>query len=229
MLRQIVDEQARARRHVRPPDEDGVKHLPVAGIERLQQRYKPPFADRAADREISHARYADAVQRAAIRLGDGNWPQYRSTRLVSNVLVPVCSPALIRPSRPADFAWLADQTILVSRARSDDWHLWCDAAGVDYGRLLRKRELESSALAYQAAIEGNGVALAQRVLVETELEQRSLMLPHPTEVDRDDSTYYLVGGPDGHKERLISQLRAFLTGSACTGVARNESQSRMPV
>lgn len=148
---------------------------------------------------------------AAIRLGDGNWPQYRCTLLVSNVLVPVCSPALLRPSMPADVAWLAEQTILVSRARPNDWHLWCDAAGVNYARLPRKRELESSALAYQAAIEGHGVALAQKVLVVTDLEQGSLMLPLSTEVDRGDSTYYLVSARAGHKERLISQLRAFLT------------------
>lgn len=148
---------------------------------------------------------------AGIRLGDGNWPQYRSTRLVSNILVPVCSPALIQPSRPADVTWLAEQTILFLRARPDDWLLWCEAAGIDYRRLTRRRELESSVLAYQAAIEGQGVALAQRVLVGTELEQRSLVIPLPIEIDQGHSTYYLVSDRAGRKERLMTQLRTFLT------------------
>lgn len=148
---------------------------------------------------------------AGIRLGDGNWPQYRSTRLVSNILVPVCSPALIQPRRPADVTWLAEQTILFLRARPDDWLLWCEAAGIDYQRLTRRRELESSVLAYQAAIEGQGVALAQKILVGTELEQRSLVIPLPIEIDQGHSTYYLVSDRAGRKERLMTQLRTFLT------------------
>jgi LysR family glycine cleavage system transcriptional activator len=148
---------------------------------------------------------------AGIRLGDGNWPQYRSTRLVSNILVPVCSPALIQASRPADVTWLAEQTILFLRARPDDWLLWCKAGGIDYRRLTRKRELESSVLAYQAAIEGQGVALVQRVLVSAELEQRTLVIPLPIEVDQGNSTYYLVSDRSGRKERLMAQLRTFLT------------------
>lgn len=147
---------------------------------------------------------------AGIRLGDGNWPQYRCTRLVSNILVPVCSPALIQPSRPADVTWLAEQTILFLRARPDDWRLWCEAAGIDYRRLTRRRELESSVLAYQAALEGQGVALAQRVLVGAELEQCSLVVPLPIEVDQGDFTYYLVSDRAGRKERLMARLRAFL-------------------
>ncbi|TXC72211.1 LysR family transcriptional regulator [Sphingomonas ginsenosidivorax] len=148
---------------------------------------------------------------AGIRLGDGNWPHYRCTRLVSNVLVPVCHPSLIRPSRPADAAWLAEQTILLVRARPDDWGLWCKAAEIDLGRLPHRRELESSALAYQAAIEGQGVALAQRVLVSTELANGSLVVPLPVEVDQEDVTYYLVSDRAGRKERLVAQLRTFLT------------------
>ncbi|WP_398471575.1 LysR substrate-binding domain-containing protein [Tardiphaga sp.] len=153
-----------------------------------------------------------------IRLGKGDWPQYDCTRLVSNILVPVSSPALIRPSRPADVDWLAEQTILVLRARPDDWSLWCGAAGIDYARLSRRRELESSVLAYQAAIEGQGVALAQKVLVESEVERQSLVVPLPIEVDQGDYTYYLVSDRESRKERLISLLRCFLLGGATSSV-----------
>jgi LysR family glycine cleavage system transcriptional activator len=151
---------------------------------------------------------------AAVRLGDGNWPQYRCCRLVPNILVPVCSPSLIQVSRPLDARWLVDQTILTLRARPDDWLLWCEAAGIGAWRLARTRELESSALAYQAAVEGHGVALAQRALVGGELATGSLIAPLPIELDLGDFTYYLVSARSGPKQKLLEQLCAFLISQA---------------
>lgn len=146
---------------------------------------------------------------AGIRLGDGKWPDLESTALVSNILKPVCSPVLAQNIDPLD-RWLAQQTLFFVRARPDDWALWCEQAGVDVSALKRRRELESSALAYQAAIEGSGVALAQLVLVEDELRTGTLVAPFDTALDRQNVTYYLVSDPRTPKRDTLMRLRRWL-------------------
>ncbi|RKQ38588.1 LysR substrate-binding domain-containing protein [Enterobacter sp. R1(2018)] len=149
---------------------------------------------------------------AAIRLGRGDWPRSRAVALVKNILVPVCRPTEAR--RILDLSDLAKHTLLMVRGRPDDWSLWCNAFGVDMKALVRRREMESSALAYQAALEGQGIALAQRVLVEDELNSGTLVAMEHHQWDCGDLTYYLVSDEDSPKRSTITRLEAHLTGHA---------------
>jgi LysR family glycine cleavage system transcriptional activator len=140
----------------------------------------------------------------AIRLGDGHWPGSHTVRLVDNVLVPVASPALLKSGpklkRPAD---LARHTLLHSSARPDDWGHWLEAAGV--GEQVDARAgmtYESSAMSYAAAVEGQGVAIAQRFLIEKDLQDGRLVMPFKQAVDMGDHTYYLL--TPAHREETAS-------------------------
>ena len=109
----------------------------------------------------------------AIRLGDGRWPGTHAWRLVPNILAPVASPALLKSGpklkRPAD---LAQHTLLHTIARPDDWGYWLEAAGAAQQVDARAgMTFESSAMSLAAAIEGQGVAMAQMFLVEKDLEE----------------------------------------------------------
>ena len=136
----------------------------------------------------------------AIRLGDGDWPGAKSYRLVDNILAPVASPALLKAGpklkRPAD---LAQHTLLHTIARPDDWAYWLDAAGG--GHAIDPRAgmtYESSAMAYAAAVEGQGIAMAQLFLVEQDLEAGRLAMPFRKTLDMGDFTYYLL--TPGHRD-----------------------------
>ena len=133
---------------------------------------------------------------AAIRLGDGDWPGCDATPLVANILTPVRSPARV-PLARRGLSFLDRETILHVRARPDDWALWCEAAGIDMSRLKRRREFESSALAYEAAAEGHGVALAQLALVDEEVRSGawSPRPPSPWTVDDTRTTSCLIHDP----------------------------------
>ncbi|MBT2324700.1 transcriptional regulator GcvA [Variovorax paradoxus] len=140
----------------------------------------------------------------AIRLGDGNWPGANCYRLVSNILAPVASPALLmtgpKLKRPAD---LAHHTLLHSIARLDDWMFWLEAAGVDAKFDARAgMTYESSAMSYAAAIEGQGIAMAQLFLVEKDIREGRLVLPFKKTLDMGDFTYYLL--TPNHKEETGS-------------------------
>jgi LysR family glycine cleavage system transcriptional activator len=145
----------------------------------------------------------------AIRLGDGSWPETRAFRLMSNVLVPVCSPAVAKQVRePGD---LRDQVLLHSIARVDDWSYWLVSAGVD-ARVDARGGMtyESSAMAYTAAIEGQGFAIAQRFLVEAELAEGKLVQPFEETVDMGDFTYYLVTPADRRESASMKTFREWL-------------------
>lgn len=143
----------------------------------------------------------------AIRLGDGNWPGAHAIRLVDNVLVPVASPALLgagpKLKRPAD---LAHHTLLHSIARPDDWGHWLEAAGVSEQIDARAgMTYESSAMSYAAAVEGQGVAIAQRFLVEKDLQEGRLVTPFKKALDMGDFTYYLL--TPAHREESADMKR----------------------
>jgi LysR family glycine cleavage system transcriptional activator len=130
----------------------------------------------------------------AIRLGDGHWPGANSVRLVSNILTPVASPTLIASGpklrKPAD---LRHYTLLHSIARQDDWSHWLDAVGAgDKVDARAGMTYQSSAMVYAAAVEGQGIAMAQLFLVENELRYGKLVRPFKQTVDMGDYTYYLL-------------------------------------
>jgi LysR family glycine cleavage system transcriptional activator len=161
---------------------------------------------------------------AAIRLGDGQWPGCRSDRLVANILTPVCSPRLVKSGPPLKTpADLAHHTLLHSIARPDDWAHWLENVGS--ARKVDARagmSYESSAMAYAAAIEGQGIANAQRFLVEEDLRARRLVRPFRQEVDMGDFTYYLVvprSRPESGPTRLFRSwlLEQFGQGSTASG------------
>ncbi len=145
----------------------------------------------------------------AIRLGDGKWSGANAYRLVSNILVPVCSPTVAKKVRkPAD---LQRQVLLHSIARPDDWACWLAAAKVD-GEVDARSGMtyQSSAMAYAAALEGQGFAIAQRFLVADDLGSGKLVAPFRKAVDMGDFTYYLVTPADRSESASMATFRKWL-------------------
>jgi LysR family glycine cleavage system transcriptional activator len=150
-----------------------------------------------------------------VELGDGARPRVHSRRLMDNLLVPVMAPAsqLFKPSTVAD---LKHCTLLHSLARPDDWRLWLAAAGaVDASAAMSVNayagmKYETSLLAYQAAAEGHGVALAQRVLVEKQLQTGELITPLDFVLDQGTHTYHFVWPADREPSRALSAFLNWL-------------------
>ena len=112
-------------------------------------------------------------------------------RLFGEVIQPVCSPRLLergpRLGRPQD---LAKHVLVSSLHRPADWPTWLAAAGItdiDGNNGIR---LENSALAYQAAIDGVGVVIAQQIFVDEELRAGRLLAPFELQVPTGGSYYF---------------------------------------
>ncbi|MFM0221301.1 transcriptional regulator GcvA [Paraburkholderia dipogonis] len=132
---------------------------------------------------------------AAIRLSHAPSSDIGFDRLVPNELVPVCSPEFLHAHPDLTDATpesLRTVPLLHSLARREDWAKWLDAAGVKGVNPLGGLSYESSILAYFAATQGHGVAIAQRVLITEDLDSGRLVMPFSFVLDEGAFTYYLV-------------------------------------
>lgn len=145
---------------------------------------------------------------AAIRLG-GGWPEFSSIPLVPNTLTPVCSPQIAEKCRN-DLDAIIKEPLLSTPHRPDDWNLWLKAAGVADPSLCKFMSFENSAVAYHMAINSQGIALAQTVLVAQELASGALECPIDLAIDRGLNTYHLVWEPQSEKSDSIRFLGEWL-------------------
>ena len=97
---------------------------------------------------------------------------------------------------------------MCSLHRPRDWPTWLDAAGVHDVDGNNGIKVENSALAYQAAIDGLGVVIAQRSFVEEDLKSGSLVAPFDLEVPGDGAYYLqLCDGPlEGRGRRRLRNV-----------------------
>jgi LysR family transcriptional regulator, glycine cleavage system transcriptional activator len=132
---------------------------------------------------------------------------------VPNELVPVCSPVFLQTHPALNDATpeaLRDVPLLHSLARREDWAKWLDAAGVQGVNPLGGLSYESSILAYFAATQGHGIAMAQRVLVEEQMRAGTLVMPFSFVLDLGAFTYYLIYPPAHLSNAEFAAFRTWL-------------------
>lgn len=149
---------------------------------------------------------------AAIQYNPLPAPGVAVRKLFSEVLVPVCSPALAtRPpdlKRPED---LRNHVLLYSLQRKSDWEQWFAAAGISHVMAGSELAFEDSSLAFESAASGLGVAIARTVFVVDELRSGRLMLPFDPKLRVcSDSGYYLVHPEENGRDPIIKAFSAWL-------------------
>lgn len=117
---------------------------------------------------------------------------WRHERLFNEVLIPISSRRLFGRGRkrhaPRE---IAGQVLLHSLRRPSDWRQWLDAAGLRGFSATQELTFENSTLTYQGAVDGLGVAIAQKALVAEDISSGRLAAPSDIEV-RNPVAYYLV-------------------------------------
>jgi LysR family glycine cleavage system transcriptional activator len=114
-----------------------------------------------------------------VRHGDGQWPGLSVTRLCVEEIFPVCSPELLRGRgalrSPAD---LARHTLLHVNDRRD-WGKWLDAAGMATSPSERGPIFNQISMSIDAAVDGQGIALARSALAAWDMRAGRLVRPFP--------------------------------------------------
>ena len=128
----------------------------------------------------------------ALRYGPGNWPGLTAVKLMDEEIFPVCSPRFnggTLPKAPRD---LADVVLL--RDARQPWSDWFKSIGLDLGEPERGPLYTEPSLVLQAAIAGQGVALARGALARPAIEAGHLVRLFPRGV-RTRFSYYIVTPP----------------------------------
>ncbi|WDZ94120.1 transcriptional regulator GcvA [Herbaspirillum sp. WKF16] len=114
----------------------------------------------------------------AIRFGAGNYPNLYSEFLFREQIFPVASPPLLErlgaPRKPAELL----RYPLLTRAGADmvpKWDLWFQQAGVAVSSLKESVRFADTNMTIEAALLGQGVALARSGHVENEIANGSLV------------------------------------------------------
>src|SRR5574343_987387 len=132
-----------------------------------------------------------------IRFGRGQYPGCLVDRLFSPVYTAVCSPRLLTGTEPlkvpsdlAHHALLHDDTIPELMVRPT-WEEWLNLAGVEGVDSNAGMHFSDSGLVLSAAIDGVGVALASKPLIEAEVAAGRLVVLFDIVIRRPQS-YFLV-------------------------------------
>ena len=160
----------------------------------------------------------------AIRQGFGGWPDVHAEHLLSETFFPVCSPRL-SPRLPRVPADLARYTLL----RSDDewWKPWFEAVGLDWPEPPRGPIFNDSALMLQAAVEGQGIALARTSLIGNDLKNGLLVRLFDIDVPG-PRRYYLVYPPRMVDSPKLALFRAWLHDEITAESSTTKPPKRAP-
>ncbi|MCF6305553.1 MAG: LysR substrate-binding domain-containing protein [Rhodobacteraceae bacterium] len=117
----------------------------------------------------------------ALRFGSGNWPELKAVKLFGEQLFPVCAPEFANQHFGSVDnvvpAMLAQMPLIHEREEPQSWlswPQWLGWHGVDYTPRDDTYYFDNYAMTLQAAMDGEGVALAWQQLAEQPLKSGAL-------------------------------------------------------
>jgi LysR family glycine cleavage system transcriptional activator len=156
-----------------------------------------------------------------IRFGSGNYPGLCVDRLFAETVVPVCSPKLMQGRDPLRLPQdLRHHTLIHVDWKAlgetwPTWQMWMRAAGVPDVDGPRGIWFGLGSLAIQAAIDGQGVALADSSLITADLAAGRLVRPFDLSLKTPPQfAYYIVSPPHIAEQPLVKAFRDWLIEEA---------------
>lgn len=185
--------------------------LPRLG--RLRERC--PGVDVTLTSRVGDDLATSAALDAAIRFGNGEWPQLQCTRLMHEQHIAVCAPSLAaRCGGQVDL-----RRVRLLHVLSDEWQRymtwahWLDAAGLGGVDLRGGYEFDLLDLAIRAAVDGLGATIADGRMIEPELASGQLVQIGDVAVPGHQS-YWLVTRPGRAAAGTLELLRQWLLEEA---------------
>ncbi|MGE8064579.1 transcriptional regulator GcvA [Pseudomonas sp. NPDC089569] len=133
-----------------------------------------------------------------VRYGAGSWPGLVAEKLMEEEVYPVCSPNLLidatRLRKPEDLTreTLIHDLSMDSHSDFPSWATWGQSAGLTGLLTSRGMKINNSAAVLQAAIDGQGVALARSVMARDDVTAGRLVRLFPQIKFESALAYYVV-------------------------------------
>ncbi|KAB8043938.1 LysR substrate-binding domain-containing protein [Janthinobacterium aquaticum] len=167
--------------------------------------YTKPFM--FADTEYDAALYAGTPEQLA------RWPGTRATLLMHEEILPVASPRLLAGRSSWSAHDVLELPLLQPSTRPGAWRQWFDAMQVDGAQARYGARYELFSMLAMAAVQGQGVTLLPRMLVETELARGELQIVCERPL-RGQRAYYLIEPEAAHEKAALQPFRQWLQQQA---------------
>ena len=166
-----------------------------------------PEIDLRVSASPQHIDFAREDIDLAIRHGDGTAPGLHVTRLCAETLFPVCSPKLLdgrnalrTPSDLRRFPLLH----VDDRQSWNQWSQWLDFAGIRDIDLAHGPVLSQASMAIDAAVDGQGVALARTALAAWDLIGGRLVRPFDLEMPVPFAYWIVCPKPSAKLPKIVA-------------------------
>ena len=177
-----------------------------------------PGIDLRVSATANHVDFAREDVDLAVRHGDGKWPGLDVVPLCSEQLFPVCSPKLVSGPNPIA---TAPDLLKFTLLRLDDgktWAKWFEAAGVT-DPVVHGPILNHASMLIEAAVDGQGVALARTTLAARDIINGRLVRPIDVSL-RMSNTYWIVCPKVTSSMPKIATFRNWLLAEAAEDARR---------
>lgn len=128
--------------------------------------------------------------------GDGQWPGFKTELLFGETVFPVCSPEFLsaHPNAVSTDSLVDFDLIEVASSHAEwmNWATWFHHKNTPHQGLHRTTQVNTYPLAIQAAVDGLGIALGWKHLVDNLLDQGKLVCPLGDNSVRTQDGYYLL-------------------------------------
>jgi len=186
-------------------------------IERFQAAW--PETDLRLDTSLKPVDFVAQRIDVGVRYGRGLWPGLAAEKLMDEEVYPVCAPALLATATlqaPGDLrgqVLIHDQSVDTSTGFAS-WQAWLRHAGVQGVPTDRGLRINNSAAVLQAAIDGQGVALARSVMAHDDLAAGRLVRLFPQVRLESTLAYYVVYRPECIAQPKVAAFRDWLLREA---------------
>jgi len=181
-----------------------------------------PDIDLRVSATMHHVDFAREDVDLAVRHGDGNWAGLHVERLCSEELFPVCSPKLVQGRRRLGQPCDVLKFPLLHLDRRRDWSRWLEAAGIGCPDLLHGPIMNRASMLIDAAIDGQGIALARSALAAWDLINGRLVRPFATALPLHKS-YWIVCPKATSTLPKVTRAREWLLAQAADDMRRLKS------
>lgn len=157
-----------------------------------------PDTDVRLDTSLKPVDFVSQKVDIGVRYGTGTWPGLAADKLMDEEVYPVCSPRWLgerrRQQKPKDLAraTLIHDLSMDGHTSFPTWDAWLQKAGVTGVDTRRGMKINNSAAVLQAAIDGQGVALARSVMAHDDLAAGRLVRLFPDITFASPLAYYVV-------------------------------------
>lgn len=158
-------------------------------------------------------RYSEQMPRIDLEMVE-NWNGVRADELFPDILVPICSPRLVKRGRIREAKDLLQYPLIHTSTRRFAWPDWLQANGVsNTPRAEKKYEFSHFFMSLEAAVRGQGIAIIPRVILSLYKDAKRLTFPFKSNVPSAGS-YYVLTRDSQSKNREIHALRNWVIAGA---------------